>query len=77
MRDMESLQAVSESGRSLNGFSKDIPKNPSKKRRTSSPPKLLTRAVGTHRITKSVKVIIYGGLRPTAGILVVVSIRAL
>ena len=43
------------------------PKNPCRNRRTRSPAKWLTSAVGTQRITKSPKVIRYGTFRPTIG----------
>jgi hypothetical protein len=47
----------------------DVPKNPSKNRKTSKPAKLSTSEVGTQRMTKTAKEIVYGMLRPTAGIL--------
>ena len=43
------------------------PKSPSRKRRTNSPRKFWTSAVGTHRTTKMMKVMRYGGLRPMTG----------
>ena len=45
-----------------------LPKNPCNNRRTSRPLKLWTRAVGTERTTKTMKVIAYTGFRPIEGI---------
>lgn len=44
---------------------------PAKNRRIASPAKFVTSAVGTWRIQKSARVMMYGGVRPIAGISVI------
>lgn len=51
-------------------FTGYVPKKPVRNRRTRRPPKLLTNAVGIQSTANIIIVITYGGLRPTAGILV-------
>src|SRR6266498_3793482 len=45
-----------------------LPKNPWRNRRTRSPPRLSTRAVGTARITYMANVATYGTFPPNSGI---------
>ncbi len=43
------------------------PKYPWRNRKAINPPKLVTVAVGTHKMIKRVNVMTYGGFLPTAG----------